>query len=170
MRNIEGQEFTFDWNPLSGEFTDNNTVGYYPGDDFVDYIGVDVYDVSWNLGIYPMPENCSELCATERRDANWSDLLNSAHGLNFWADFARSHHKEMSIPEWGAWDRLDHRGGGDNPDFVTRMHAFINTPSNNVAYQAYFDFNNIGVGTHELTELSKVGEAYRRQFGEDYPE
>ncbi len=169
MRNVEGQQFRFDWNPLSGEFTDDNAVDYFPGGEFVDYVGVDVYDVSWDDTGDPIPPSCADRCATERRAANWHHILTSKHGLQFWSDFAGRENKPLSVPEWGAWDRLDGRGGGDNPDFVHEMHAFITDPANHVAYQSYFDFDNAGVGTHRLVDLPQVGAAYRREFGPDYP-
>ena len=45
----------------------------------------------------------------------------------------------MTLPEWGLWQREDGHGGGDNPFFIEKMHAFITDPANNIAYQGYFD-------------------------------
>ncbi len=44
------------------------------------------------------------------------------------------------------------------------MHDFIGNPKNNVAYQAYFDFNT-DVGDHELGTLKNAGKRYRKLFG-----
>ena len=52
MRATPGASFAFDWNvnvgsaPFRGELA-------YPGDAYVDYVGVDVYDTSWSW--YPTP-------------------------------------------------------------------------------------------------------------------
>jgi hypothetical protein len=90
--------------------------------------------------------------------------LGGPRGLAFWSDFAKLHGKPMSLPEWGLWRRDDGHGGGDNPFFITKMHEFMNDPSNNVAYQGYFDFNTEDGDVHQLRTLTGAGAVYRQLF------
>ncbi|GLY20066.1 hypothetical protein Kisp01_70800 [Kineosporia sp. NBRC 101677] len=161
MRSVPGAEgLQFDWNPnIGGETYDPRQ--YFPGGDYVDYIGVDIYDISWAPGAYPLPEGCDEACVQNRRQVAWNDKLNGTFGLNTYANFARSVGKPMSLPEWGVWQRPDGHGGGDNPYFIEQMMKFINDPKNNVAYHIYFDFDVAENGTHKLSVLTRAGEKFR---------
>ncbi len=70
----------------------------------------------------------------------------------------------MSLPEWGLWERPDGHGGGDNPYFIERMHEFIADPANNVAYQAYFEYDVKPDGNHRLRDLKNSGRVFRELF------
>ena len=59
---------------------DANALMYYPGDDFVDVVGLDIYDVD------------------EDRGPSWDDLRQS---LRFMGNFARKHDKIVAITEAG---------------------------------------------------------------------
>lgn len=161
MRSVPGQQFQFDWNVNNG----NNAVDaadFYPGDDVVDYVGVDVYDMSWANGTYPYPDDCDAECRQERQDTAWQDIYDGKRGLAFWTRFAASHGKPVTLPEWGLWDRPDGHGGGENPSFIRRMHEYITT--NNVAYHAYFEFN-ADDGPHRLMEtFPESAKEYQRLF------
>jgi hypothetical protein len=62
------------------------------------------------------------------------------------------------------WERADQHGGGDNPEYLRRMHAFITDPKNRVAYQAYFEFDGSD-GPHRLmTTYPESGEVFRGLF------
>jgi hypothetical protein len=99
----------------------------YPGDAYVDVVGVDSYD-GW-----PGATN----------DATWSEHYNGAYGLKFWADFARQHGKKLSIPEWGVYPGTAWAGhnGGDNPFYVAKMFGFFKEQRDNLAYESYFNEN-----------------------------
>ena len=76
----------------------------YPGDEYVDIIGVDLYDSS-----------------------PWEERFNQ---LNYARDMAISHDKPLAIPEWGLWH--DHLypgkpGDEDNPEFIQNMFDYMNT-------------------------------------------
>ncbi len=89
MRSVPGTDnLQFDWNPnIGGETYDSRN--YYPGNAYVDYIGVDIYDISWADGATrsrpaAMPRASSSA-------ARWPGTTSStAPSLNFYADFARS--------------------------------------------------------------------------------
>jgi hypothetical protein len=128
MRQAPGAAFKFDWCPATGwtQFLAQNA---YPGDEYVDIIGLDIYNQSWDP-------------AATTPQLRWNEKLNSRHGLKWHRDFATAHGKPMSFPEWGAMTRTDGRGGGDDPYFIEQMAAWI--ASNNVAYHDYWDFGTGG--------------------------
>lgn len=166
MRAVKGQEFEFDWNVNNGT-NKYDGVEYYPGDDYVDYVGVDAYDVSYAWRTYPYPDGCTGDCRTARQERAWEkSVYGGRRGLEFWADFARHRGKPMSLPEWGLWDRLDGHGGGLDTYYLEQMHAFIADPDNGVAYQAYFEFDGDD-GPHTLqTAYPEAGDTFRRLFAD----
>jgi hypothetical protein len=97
----------------------------YPGDAYVDIVGVDSYD-GW-------PGATTE--------ATWNEHYNGAYGLKFWADFARAHGKKFSVPEWGVYPGTAWAGhnGGDNPFYIAKMFRFFTEQKDNLAYEAYFN-------------------------------
>ncbi len=139
MRSVDGANFKFDWN-VNGGPNKYDAVEYYPGDDVVDYVGVDAYDVSG--AAYPYPDNCDGPCYVEAQKKAWDvSVYGGDRGLQFWSQFAKEHGKPLTIPEWGVWARPDGIGGHDNPDYIQRMYDFISDPANNVAYAAYFEYD-----------------------------
>ena len=164
MRSVPGQDFEFDWNPNNG-FNPNPGEKYYPGDQYVDYVGVDVYDL--HAGVYPYPKKCDEACRHERQTRAWTEAIyGGPTGLAFWTDFAARHDKPIALPEWGLWDRYDNTGGGDNPLFIRFMHDYISRPQNNVAYANYFNLNSFQ-GEHSLTKsFRRSGKEFRELFAQ----
>jgi glycosyl hydrolase family 26 len=130
MRSVEGAHFRFDWSPNGGSSWVNGgkrrlrAATAYPGDAYVDYIGLDVYDQSW----------ATHSASPTKR---WQEFLTQTDGLNWHARFAAAHGKPMTFPEWGLVKRSDGRGGGDNPYFIEQMHNWIQTHP--VAYHLYFE-------------------------------
>lgn len=60
MKSVKGQNFKFFWNPAYGEQSaDAETC--YPGDDYVDYVGIDIYDECWADDTYPIPDGDHQL-------------------------------------------------------------------------------------------------------------
>jgi glycosyl hydrolase family 26 len=165
MRKVRGSAFAFDWNPALGRL-DADPLLAYPGDSYVDTIGIDVYDQSWAPATYPIPAGASTQDVRGRRQRTWSRILHGDQGLEFWSRFARSHGKRLSIPEWGLTRRDDGHGGGDNPYFVEQMHRFISDRGNGVAYFIYFD-HDAPDGEHRLTggRFGRAARAFRASFG-----
>jgi hypothetical protein len=97
----------------------------YPGDAFVDIIGVDSYD-GW-------PGATTE--------ATWQQHYAGAYGLKFWSDFAKSRSKKLSVPEWGVFPGTAWAGnnGGDNPFYIAKMVDFFRSQGSSLAYEAYFN-------------------------------
>jgi hypothetical protein len=163
MRSVEGQKFEFDWN-VNASNTEIDASSYWPGDEYVDYVGVDVYDLGWEVGTYPYPAACDATCRLSRQQAAWDEIYGGDRGLAFWSDFAKKHGKPMTLPEWGLWQREDGHGGGDNPFFIEKMHAFITDPAHNIAYQGYFDVDTDDGQVHALKSLKTAGAVYRKLF------
>lgn len=91
----------------------------YPGDAWVDVIGVDIYD-SWSV-------------TTNPTTPAYAPTMQRAY------DFAGAHGKWMSLDEWG----LHHTGsgdpeGGDNPNFINAMFNWIKAHKSGLAWEEYF--------------------------------
>ncbi|MEV8516731.1 glycosyl hydrolase [Dactylosporangium sp. NPDC051484] len=138
MRAVYGQHFAFLWNPVLGtEFSAAEPA--YPGDGYIDFVGIDVYDTSWVRGTYPVAADTSAERRAAVREAVWSTILDGSRGLRYWMRYAAAHGKRPVIPEWGLSERTDGHGGGDNPYFIERMLAFLADPANRPAFAMYFE-------------------------------
>jgi hypothetical protein len=156
MRAVPGAEkLEFAFNPTTGYLPYDPEVAY-PGDDYVDYIGPDVYDDSYAKDTYPLSKDASPDEIEAIHEKVWNDVIYSkgAKGLAFWSEFAKKHHKPMCIPEWGVDHKPDHHGGDDDPYFIEQMYKFIQDPANNVAWHSYFDVQAPD-GGHQLFPIKE---------------
>lgn len=161
LRSIPGQNFKFVWNPTVSIWG-VDLAECFPGSEYVDFVGIDVYDQTWakNNGadIYGSSyKTASEEERLNRQKAAWTALLNDGNwGLKMIDEFA----DEMGVPvglcEWGIADRADGYGGGDNPYFVEKMYEWINT--NNVAWHVYFNVS-ASDGDHDLYDTVRFPKA-----------
>jgi len=126
MRAAPGSNFKFDWCPGNG-WTAFRAEDAYPGDAYVDIIGLDEYNATWNAN------------ATTPA-LRWKEQVEQRHGLKWHADFAAAHGKPISFPEWGTGTRHDGHGSGDDPLFIEQMAEWI--ASHNVAYHNYWDYDH----------------------------
>lgn len=149
MRSVSGQAFQFDWSPNigTGQFPAEQA---WPGDAYVDYVGVDTYDQSWVPNSYPLTSTMTAAQVLSAQKNSWTALLSGDHGLQFWTAFTLAHGKKLSIPEWGLTIRPDGHGGGDDPYYVQQMLNYIADPASNVAYANYFEFDAPD-GTHRMS-------------------
>jgi hypothetical protein len=124
MRAEPGANFRFDWcTAWSRGIRKVSPEAVYPGDAYVDIIGMDIYNVSWN----PM--------TPQRR---WRMKTDADFGLGWQRAFAAEHGKPVSFPEWGTGKRPDGRGGGDDAYFIERMAEWL--AGSNLAYHNYWDY------------------------------
>jgi hypothetical protein len=149
MRSVTGAHFTFEWNPTIGDLGVGNLSKYYPGDNYVDDIGLDVYDIE--QGTYPGAK------------AEFRHMLTERYGLNWLTLFATSHDKPVVLPEWGlGWGTCSASGqpitatnqqvcGGDNATWVNLMANWIQ--AHHVVEATYWDFStsSVGAGHNPLT-------------------
>ena len=62
-----------------------NPYDAYPGDDYVDFVGMDIYDLD--------PPSLDE--------ASWEARCNGVAGICKLMEFARAHGKRVAVGEWG---------------------------------------------------------------------
>jgi beta-mannanase len=126
MRSVPGQEFKFVWNPDAGAFTSTtyDVAAAYPGNAYVDYIGVDAYDASWATPLTPANAWAVTL----------EPALAAAHA------FAAAQSKPLAICEWGLV--TGGYGLGDDPLYVDNFVAWMKNPADDVAYESYFNAEN----------------------------
>jgi glycosyl hydrolase family 26 len=143
MRSVPGANFRFDWS-VNASYRPIPFRLWYPGDDVVDYIGIDAYD----SGIRSM---------THR----WNVVFGRTLGVRDAIAFARAHRKPLSIPEWGVGTRgLKSLAGGDDPAYVDGIASVVRR--NRVAYQCYFYAHE---WARQLRRGTRSLRSYRRHFG-----
>ena len=140
MRAVRGAHFLFDWN-VNGRYRVIPLADYYPGNAFVDIIGISQYDESG----WPLPPVGTA--------ARWKALVSEPMGLNEVYAFAAQHHKPLSIPEWGTVVKI-----GDDGEYVANIGDFV--ASHDVAYQAWFNVPDDGIFMLNATEAPHSVAAY----------
>jgi len=173
MRSVDGAAFDFVWAPNVWRYH-MNPVRAYPGDGWVDAVGLTVYDKGQ---YYPFPENCNRKCVQERRRRTWENIVNgrqAGFGLDFWANFARGHDKPLVFPEYGPVARnAPNPGGGDNPMFFDNFYRWMQSNRDVVDWHTPWAWTAGPhfVGPPELKHesaypaLPRASEAFRRLFG-----
>jgi hypothetical protein len=142
----------WDWNVNRGKGTSVfDARDAYPGDDYVDIVGVDSYD-AW-------PGVTDE--------ASWATHYSAQFGLKFWSDFARSHGKKLSVPEWGIYPGNAGPNGGDNPYYIEKMAEFFRSEGSHLAYECYFneDADYIRASLFEPAQNPAAAAKYKSLFG-----
>jgi len=129
----------------------------YPGDDVVDVVGCDHYD-SYGL--------------KSRNGGEWERTLRppDAAGLADVADFARAHHKQFAVPEWGMTS-TDRSGSGDNPFFIYQMYGFFQQNKDILAYENYFNEmdSSLGSAVWDSNQNPRGAAEYRKLWGAPAP-
>jgi glycosyl hydrolase family 26 len=119
----------------------------YPGDAYVNTIGVDSYDA------YP--------AATTT--AGWNTQLNGTQGLMYWLNFAKTHGKKLAVPEWGNMN-TGSSAGHDNPAYVNDMRAFFQAHSAILAWESNFQGPSTKGVYGTGTSIPKSSAAYQAGF------
>jgi beta-mannanase len=144
MRAVTGAHFLFDWS-INARYRDIPLADYYPGNAYVDIVGISFYDQSG----YPLPPVGSP--------ARWQALASEPMGLDVVYAFAAEHHKPLGIPEWGTVTTQ-----GDDANYVEHMGEFIAT--HDVAYQTWFDADDLKIYPLSRTEDPRSLGAYVQIF------
>jgi hypothetical protein len=134
--------FKYDWCPGWG-LQELAADLAYPGDDVVDYIGLDVYDFK------------HEGSPQERWETHY---LKAPFGLQWHRDFAVQHGKLMSYPEWGVGQF------GDNPFFVQQMRDWFVQNQDKIAYAAYFDVDGQWPTQIDNNQFPQSQKLFRKLF------
>ena len=117
LRQAVGENFLIDWDPNAGK-GGYPYANFYPGNSFVDIMGLDLYDVDSN---------------TPNTSTTFSQLSNEPFGLSDFEAFASGQGKPMSFPEWG----LSSTPSGDDPGYVNGMASTV--ANGDFAFETYFD-------------------------------
>lgn len=112
---------------------------YWPGAEYVDVIGIDIYNVK-----------------------GWWQHLAHPHGPRLHLALAEQYDKPMSFPEWGLVAE-EHGGKGDNPKFIRQMANWIRQHDDRVLYHAYFDFHCC-LSDHRLKSYPRSARAFVDAF------
>jgi len=137
--------FRFDWCPNFGR-TNMAPDSAYPGDAYVDIIGMDFYDETvW--------------CHITDPVGRWTSKMNQAYGLKWHRDFAAAHGKPMSYPEWG----VGGNEAGDAPYIVEQLYNWFR--DNQVAYQTVWNSNSAYAGKLSDGQYPNAGAKYRQLYG-----
>ncbi|GAA2512883.1 glycosyl hydrolase [Pilimelia columellifera] len=98
------------------------STGCYPGDEWVDIIGIDNYDH------YPSSADRAE----------FDRVAQAPEGLSWLYRFAVRRGKLFSVGEWGIAPGSAGNPSRENPQFVDWMHQWFAAHSDRLAYEAYF--------------------------------
>ena len=152
LQSVPAAAFKFDWTVCNGLQTGralDSFDSFYPGDDVVDIMGMDIYDVKWQ-----------DPAATAVQ--RWEYISSRRLGINEFWHFASAHQKPVSYPEWGLYKPGDSfAGGGDDPHFISQMSNLIQASS--PIYQSYF---NLDWGGGVLSDFVQGQAAFKRLFGD----
>ena len=133
--------FRFEWNVNVRE-TRMDPVDAYPGDDYVDVIGMDFYyNIKWN--------------PTDPLKA-WDEMVNNKYGLGWLEDFASARKKPTAYPEWGV------NSAGAGPYIEKAAQWFAN---HNVLYQSVWNSNDAFPGKLTDHQYPEAASAYISAFG-----
>ncbi|WP_308301970.1 glycosyl hydrolase [Frankia sp. AgKG'84/4] len=129
----------------------NSPWGAYPGDEYVDYVGIDSYDH------YPPSKD----------DATWNKQCEDVNGLCYVIRFAREHGKKVGVGEWGVAS-CSGDGGGDNPFYMKKMFETFKAAGDVMGYDAYFSDPTPGNVCSTITnggQNPKAAAVYKELFG-----
>ena len=147
MRAVRGSHLLFDWD-INANYRVIPLADFYPGNAYVDIIGIDAYDV----GASGVP------LAPVGNPARWTQLAAQPEGLDVTEAFAAAHGKPLSFPEWATVTSQ-----GDDANYVTNMGSFIAT--HDVAFQSWFDVGDDGIFQLSPTQAPLSLAAYKKAFG-----
>ncbi|MBR1279661.1 glycoside hydrolase family 26 protein [Bradyrhizobium sp. AUGA SZCCT0283] len=133
--------FRFEWNVNVRE-TRMNPADAYPGDDYVDVIGMDFYyNTKWN------PNDPIKA---------WDEMVNSQYGLRWLEEFASAHKKPTAYPEWGV------NSDGAGP-YIEKAAQWFS--KHNVLYQGVWNSNDAFPGKLTDRQYPEAAAAYIESFG-----
>ncbi len=134
----QSPDFRFDWTAMRAGWVEWGKPAY-PGDEFVDIVGLDVY---WRTDTW----------STDSWDRDYLSVLLSHQR------FAAERDKPVSYPEWGV-------AGAESPEFVSAMHDWMATLPDDgpgrLVYHSYFNTN----GEYALANYPRTLDTFVDLFG-----
>lgn len=144
MKAVPGARFQFEWCPNIGP-VNMPADQAYPGDQYVDIIGMDIYDAHYGEGDATPPDR-------------WAFYVSEPFGLQWHVDFAKAHMKPLSFPEWGCCGN----NAGDDPYFIDQMALWQTTHS--YLYSVYWDSNAAYRGQLSNNQYPYASARYKAHF------
>jgi hypothetical protein len=161
-------DFAFDYNFVRVNAGGTLVRDAYPGNAYVDVIGVDAYDSGFG-GTGTVPEG---------QQSGWADFervwrVNQLPKLQAAEAFAVEHGKPMSFPEWalssGGTTKFG-SAGGDNPEFIQKMFEWfqhLDRPDGpGLVYASYFQENSSPDGMHSIGKFPQSKVRFHELFGD----
>ncbi|MXP65965.1 hypothetical protein E0493_21695 [Roseomonas sp. M0104] len=136
-------KFKFEWTPNEA-YGGMDPAKAYPGDGYVDVIGMDFY---WK----------PEYQGSDPREA-WDLLVNETYGLKWHQDFASAHGKPTAFSEWGVTTN-------DGRSFLELAKEWFD--SHDVVYHSIWDSDVHYPGRMSDGSGGDTGEAFKALFGSD---
>jgi len=131
------------WNVLKN--TRQKIGDYYPGDEVVDIISIDVYD----NGSGGFCDSATAPGWVKMGLGSYDPQTGVSKGVAGLLAFAKRHQKKIGVDEWGATNKeLDASNGANNAFFVRGMYDFFAANSDHIEYESYF--NRAGGGQHQI--------------------
>lgn len=150
FRGLPGANFKFNWNTSLG-WMNVLQPNVYPGDQYVEFVGVDAYNIDYN------PKDTTPA-------ARWKTLTTESYGLNWYVTFATQHNKPLSVPEWGTGNGNAGHAGGDDPYYVQQMVNWM--AANNVIYFNWFDCCGRNAGFDStFAVMPKSAAVFKQAYG-----
>ena len=140
VRRAVGEHFLIDWNPNA--CVENIPYShYYPGNAYVDILGLDLFD---------------ESCIAPQTPYSFKQLANEPVSLTGFEAFAAAKKKPMSLPEWA----LSATPVKDDPNYINGIGSTF--ANRDFAFEDYFDFQRPRPLLGPSTPLSLV--AFQKWF------
>ncbi len=153
--------FKFDWTGDPG-FLQGQTSAY-PGDNYVDIVGMDLYDKSLASAWNPSTRTWVDPAAA---------FATEIPNLTFQRDFAIAHGKLVSYPEWGlasGGTESPNSAGNDDPAFIQGMYDWMSglptSGAGSLAYHSYFNEDTSNDGLHMLSHFPNAAARFKALFG-----
>jgi hypothetical protein len=134
-------KFVFEWNVNVGDLG-MNPEDAYPGDAYVDIIGMDFYYDKW------LPSDPSQA---------WNYMVSRKYGLQWLEDFADKHGKPTGYSEWGV--QYDNAGA-----YIEKAAEWFK--DHDVVYQMYWDNNSAFAGKLSNDQYPDLAKAFLAAFHE----
>jgi beta-mannanase len=148
MRAVSGANFLFCWN-VNSAYQNLDFASFYPGDTYVDIIGIDQYDAAASV---PDPG-----------PTRWAAIAAQADGPTALAAFAATHSKPVAVPEWGTVSSGFGTGyGGDDGYFVAGIAGWM--ASIPLAFQCYYNSYGADVLPLDPSVAPNTLAAYKAAF------
>lgn len=135
------------WNPNEGRGQTGtpDAAMFWPGDAYVDIVGIDAYD--W------WPRYTTDANIARHRDGEY--------GWNHWLNFAKAHGKKFAVPEWGVAP-ANGASGGDNPKYIAFVYDFLEKNAAHIAFETYFQESDSYIRSDLFTNSPKATAEYVR--------